>query len=204
MPSLVSLWSTAPFLLNNSVGEFNPYGTVEGRMASFDDAIEKMLWPERRKTDVENVAALGLRENIGVPGLPGYIQRTTATSYLKLAAGFFPPPFDQFGDKVLGPIPRGFPVSLLASLPLVPEGRRLPDPRLIRLALGLIDALGDIPDDLTEEERDLRAWEALSTYVPDLVELSKCPDYVVNRGHYFGSNLGDDDKLALIEFLKTF
>ena len=68
----------------------------------------------------------------------------------------------------------------------------------------MIDALGDIPDDLTEEERDLRAWEIMSTYVPDLVEHSNCPDYVVNRGHYFGSNLGDGDKRALIEFLKTF
>jgi hypothetical protein len=40
--------------------------------------------------------------------------------------------------------------------------------------------------------------------------LSKCPDYVVNRGHYFGTGfdgepaLSDQDKGALIEFLKTF
>jgi hypothetical protein len=54
--------------------------------------------------------------------------------------------------------------------------------------------------------------------------MSKCPDYVVNRGHYFGTAkfnetdglsddeksygpspaLGDDDKRALIEFIKTF
>jgi hypothetical protein len=40
--------------------------------------------------------------------------------------------------------------------------------------------------------------------VDPLLELSKCPDYVVNRGHYFGTNLNDDDKWALIEFLKTF
>jgi hypothetical protein len=44
-----------------------------------------------------------------------------------------------------------------------------------------------------------------------LLALSKCPDYVVNRGHYFGTSyfagepaLSDDDKRALIEFLKTF
>ena len=42
-------------------------------------------------------------------------------------------------------------------------------------------------------------------------EQSKCPDFVVNRGHYFGTArqdqeppLSDDDKRALIEFLKTF
>ena len=51
-----------------------------------------------------------------------------------------------------------------------------------------------------------------------LFKLSKCPDYVVNRGHYFGTDLletkldvtkrepglSDKDKRALIEFLKTF
>jgi hypothetical protein len=43
------------------------------------------------------------------------------------------------------------------------------------------------------------------------MELGKCPDHAVNRGHYFGSDafpeepgLSGKDKLALIEFLKTF
>ena len=42
-------------------------------------------------------------------------------------------------------------------------------------------------------------------------EVSKCPDFVVNRGHYFGTSyfkeepaLSDDDKRALIEYIKTF
>ena len=34
-PSLVSLWSTAPFLLNNSVGKFNYDPSVDSRMDSF-------------------------------------------------------------------------------------------------------------------------------------------------------------------------
>jgi hypothetical protein len=57
-----------------------------------------------------------------------------------------------------------------------------------------------------------------------MLALSKCPDLVVNRGHYFGtarfnqqdslsadeksygreSELSDGDKRALIAFLKTF
>ena len=37
-----------------------------------------------------------------------------------------------------------------------------------------------------------------------MMRLSNCPDFVVNRGHYFGTELSDRDKLALIEFLKTF
>jgi hypothetical protein len=47
--------------------------------------------------------------------------------------------------------------------------------------------------------------------VPDLVRLSKCRDYVTNKGHYFGTSyfaeepgLTDLDKRALIAFLKTF
>ena len=30
------------------------------------------------------------------------------------------------------------------------------------------------------------------------------PDYVVNRGHYFGTQLSDVDKRALIAFVKMF
>jgi hypothetical protein len=39
--------------------------------------------------------------------------------------------------------------------------------------------------------------------VPDLLKVSKCPDFILNRGHTFGSELADEDKRALIEFLKT-
>ncbi len=63
-----------------------------------------------------------------------------------------------------------------------------------------IKDLKSLPEDPTEEE----ARAVFADLVDPLVELSKCPDYVVNRGHYFGSNLSDDDKWALIEFLKTF
>ena len=50
--SLISAWSTAPFLQNNSVGKFNPSPSVGARMESFDDSIEKMLWPEKRDKDL--------------------------------------------------------------------------------------------------------------------------------------------------------
>jgi hypothetical protein len=39
---------------------------------------------------------------------------------------------------------------------------------------------------------------------PILLNASMCPDLIVDRGHTFGSDLPDADKLALIEFLKTF
>jgi hypothetical protein len=50
--------------------------------------------------------------------------------------------------------------------------------------------------------------------VDPLVKASKCPDYIVNRGHYFGTDyfqdtktepgLSDEDKKSLIAFVKTF
>ena len=56
-----------------------------------------------------------------------------------------------------------------------------------------------------------RRNKVFANLVPDCCSLSKCPDYVVNRGHYFGTSyfkeepgLSDDDKRALIEYIKTF
>jgi hypothetical protein len=206
--SLVSVWSTAPFLLNNAVGPFYGEPSVEARMASFHESIQQMLWPEKRQKD----AVLGDK-------VPGYIQRTTSASSLKVAWGYLPGKFswfrgllghwlprifDEFGLEI-GPIPKGTPVSLLANLPFVAETTALEDrlhhaEKLLTLAHKLRKDLKALPPDAT----DAQAIAAFSGVVPDLVKLSKCPDYVVNRGHYFGSNLSDEDKWALIEFLKTF
>jgi hypothetical protein len=46
--SLTSIWATAPYLHNNSVGVFVKDPSVQGRMTAFLDGMQKMLWPERR------------------------------------------------------------------------------------------------------------------------------------------------------------
>jgi hypothetical protein len=46
--SLTSIWATAPYLHNNSVGIFVKDPSVRGRITAFNDGIVKMLWPERR------------------------------------------------------------------------------------------------------------------------------------------------------------
>ena len=62
-----------------------------------------------------------------------------------------------------------------------------------------------------EGKSDEEAAQVFKDLVPDLIKVSKCPDYVVNKGHYFGTSffkeeppLSNEDKQALIEFLKTF
>jgi hypothetical protein len=211
--SLISLWSTAPFLQNNSVGTFNEDPSVEGRMKSFNDSIQQMLWPERRKKD----PVIGDK----VSG-PSYIQRTTATSYIKVPSGYLPGRlsglmdwgeyvhhllpwlFTSGADLEIGPIPKGTPVNLLANIQLLAESPRLDDKKehlkkLVPVVIKLKKALKSLPRDATDEQ----ARAAFDPIVPDLLSVSKCPDFIVNKGHYFGTNLSDDDKNALIEFLKT-
>jgi hypothetical protein len=43
----------------------------------------------------------------------------------------------------------------------------------------------------------------LSELAPDLLAHSKCPDFIEDGGHYFGRDLSDPTKKALIEYLKT-
>ncbi len=221
--SLVSLWSTAPFLLNNTVGDldpgsgysqsgkdiYNPSPSVDNRMKSFNDSIEKMLWPEKRDKD----PVLGNK----IHG-PSLIDRTTEKSYLRISTGFLPdelrplvgfgyrwfPMFFGEGGVQIGPIPAGTPVNLLASIDM--EKIRN-DPAALTLLLQLKHDLESLPANATDED----ARKALSNLVPKLMTYSKCPDFVVNRGHYFGTDLlpgepglTDQDKRALIEFLKTF
>ena len=45
--------------------------------------------------------------------------------------------------------------------------------------------------------------ELAKTAGPALLAASKSPDFVLDRGHWFGEFLSDDDKEALIAFLKT-
>jgi cytochrome c5 len=217
-PSLVSVWSTAPFLLNNSVGKFDPSPSVAARMASFQNSIEKMLWPEKRDKD----PVLGDKL---APG-PSLIDRTTAASYLRIPGGYLPDflrPLLSFGARFfpwifgeggvqIGPIPKGTPVALLASLDLLgeekgPAEKLQHQKEVLDLFLKMKLDLASLPPNASDEQ----AKRVFANLVPGLLQLSKCPDYVVNRGHYFGTSyfqeepgLSDDDKRALIEYMKTF
>ena len=226
VPSLVSLWSTAPFFVNNSLGRFDPSPGVEARVQSFHHSIEQLLWPEKREKDL----ILGDK-------VPGVIDRTTTRSYLRIPKGYLPDFLQgilELEEKILpdvqllpslftengieiGPIPKGTPVNLLTNLNVYPDDagvidRFLHKKKLVRSLIKIKKALKAIPPDATDEEA--RKVFREKDVVESLLELSKCPDFVVNRGHYFGTDqlqndehepgLSDEDKRALITFLHTF
>ncbi|MDQ8726119.1 hypothetical protein [Bradyrhizobium sp. LHD-71] len=229
-PSLVSLWSTAPFLLNNALGPLNGDPSVEARLKAYDAAMEQLLWPEKRDKD----ALLG---NKGV----GLIDRTSEPTLITIPSSHIPGPFAGWhewayqwahrwlpwlvssgGDITIGPIPKNLPVNLLANIRLLPENIvGLPDhiARVIALRPDLERGIDLRRENATDEE----LFQHYTQLAPRLLALSACQDFEVNRGHYFGTAqfnetegltddekafgpeapLSDDDKRALIAFLKT-
>lgn len=55
VPTLMSIWATAPFFHNNALGTFNNDPSVAGRLAAFDDASTRLLWPEKRREPTKHV-----------------------------------------------------------------------------------------------------------------------------------------------------
>jgi hypothetical protein len=209
--SLISVWATGPYLQNNSLGVFKWSGSVADREAAFEDGVTKLLWPEKRE---------GSRSYVTVSGKshPGVIDVTPEATYLTVAPGFLPPdlaPLSGWLDRLfpnvfhsggiqLGPIPKGTPINLLSNLDLT-KG-----PEVLDLLLHIKHDLHVLPAGYNDEE----ARKQFAPLVPKLLGVSKCKDFIVNKGHYFGTDflpakegepgLTDDDKHALMAFLKTF
>ena len=154
------------------------------------------------------------------------IDRTTAPSYLRVPVGYLPDFAPQLAPLVkalapavvgkagleIGPIPKGTPVNLLANLDILPDNQTpleklAHDRQLLELLVKIKRDLLALPAGATDDQ----ARAVFKNLAGPLLALSKCPDFVVNRGHYFGTDrfkeepgLSDADKRALIEFLKTF
>ena len=176
-------------------------------MKSFDSGIGQLLWPETREGNMKYMTASGKE-------LPGKIDVTSATSYLRVPKGYLPdflqplvrplshaqPWLFSEGGIEVGPIPAGTPVNLLSNVDLEQKDKVLA--ALTKATL----ALQSLPHGATDEEMR----RAFADLVDPLLAVSKCPDFVVNRGHYFGTDyfgeepgLSDSEKRALIAFLKT-
>lgn len=166
-PSLISVWSSAPFFQNNGLGLFNGDPSVSGRMVAFNDAIEKLLWPEKRE---------------------GVIKRTTRETQLDIGAL----------ENVT--VPEGTPIKLLANL----DPNTVPQPVKSFLISDpgdnpLVDFVGGLLSPKINFFTNLLPQPIASL----LVKFNTAPDFYEDHGHLFGTDLPDDDKWALIEFLKT-
>jgi hypothetical protein len=179
----------------------------------FDQAMAQMLWPELREVDPV------FKEQRG-PGI-GVIDRITKDSYLDVPEGYIPdyarplvgiarrlfPFLSGSGYSVkVGPFPKGMAIGLITNIDLLGfdlddaerEAHKKKVLRLIKRLKSELKSKQPLPD-------------VLKSLTDDMLAVSKCPDLVVNKGHYFGTSyfpeepgLSDDDKRALIEFLKTF
>lgn len=151
-PTLAGIWATAPFFHNNGLGLYNADPSVDGRMAAFNDAIEKLLWPEKR---------LGLRS----------MMITSEDSELPLESGY------------RLKIRKDTPVKLIANIN-APELQLLRNDTFLSRLIGWMIGRGRLYN--------------------TLLRRNLAPDFVEDRGHTFATGLSDEDKRALIEYIKTF
>jgi hypothetical protein len=199
------------------LGHFESSPSVEARLRAFDDAIHQLLWPKDRDRDsllgdkipgvidrVGDRLPPGHRDErvylkIGMGYLPDFLQKT-----LRQQQALFPSLFSEGGIR-LGPIPPDTPIGLLSNLTLLSSD---PDPakrlahaeKVAALVVQILKKLHDLGPNATNDQ----AKAVFKDLVEPLLALSKCPDFVVNRGHLFGVGLSKDDKAALIQFLKMF
>jgi len=182
-------------------------------MKSFDDSIEQMLWPEKREKD-----ALFLNET--GPGV-GIIDRITVDSYLEVSENYIPDylrPFVTVGRRLfpfitggdysikIGPFPKGMPIGLITNMDML--GSELTPAEQEEHRKKVLSLLRRTKEEI-RTHNDLGT--VLGNLADDMLAVSKCKDFVVNKGHYFGTSyfaeepgLSDDDKRALVALLKTF
>jgi hypothetical protein len=101
----------------------------------------------------------------------------------------------RLGDLTLPPFPRGTPVNLIMNMnPEAPRADMIRAVSALTRGLLLSRAKGDSPE-------ALRVFAAEAGAA--LLAVSKCPDFVLDRGHWFAEGLSDTEKQQLKAFLKT-
>lgn len=104
----------------------------------------------------------------------------------------------KLGGIKLGPVPTGTPVNLIMNLnPEAPTGD------LLRAVFGMTRGFLRINKDQLSQ-KDGSAWKAFEAEAAaPLMRVSKCPDFVLDRGHWFAQSLSDEEKKQLKAFLAT-
>jgi hypothetical protein len=103
----------------------------------------------------------------------------------------------------INPIPKGTPINLIMNM-----NPQAPLVDLVRATSGLTRALLRVRRDNLPDDESGGHFQALAAFQqeagPALLKVSKCPDFVADRGHWFGEYLSDDEKKQLEAFLETF
>jgi hypothetical protein len=181
-PPLVSIWATAPYLHNNSVGLYNGDPSLGARMAAYEDGMTKLLWPERR---------------LGIGSMLVTTQDSKLPDIFPMLLKVMPEFADLPGlDLDLINVPKGTPVNLMMNL-------HAKDVKAVLQAYvdGVLDGQ---PRDKFAELRKKNHAQGVQRLMDKLVEVNMCPDFIEDRGHTYGRELPDEDKRALIEFIKHF
>jgi hypothetical protein len=103
------------------------------------------------------------------------------------------------GDLRIGPIPANTPVNLFANVN--------PDADQDKLTHAVKVATQTLTDIESTQVPAAEAWPLFTSRIaPELMAVSRCPDFVMDRGHYFEwfKQMTDENKRDLIELLKTF
>lgn len=96
----------------------------------------------------------------------------------------------------VGYIPEGTPINLVASINgpgLYEDKERLNT---------LVEVVADLAK-VQKHRLPTLHHPKVPNLVPNLLKINKCPDFVLDHGHTFGSELSDEEKWDLIEYLKT-
>ena len=168
-------------------------------MQSFQDSIEQMLWPEKREQ--------GPRAGRQGPGhhrphdrdratcacRPATC-RTACSALLGAAARRLPPDARSARTGIeIGPIPDGHAGQPAREPGPGPERSERRSSSVKHRREAARSSLLKIKHDLEALPARTRATRrrarSFANLVEPLLELSKCPDFVVNRGHYFGTDL---------------
>ncbi len=103
------------------------------------------------------------------------------------------------GDLKLGPFPKGMPVNLISNIDPKSDHKQL-----VAAFDALLRYIREYRSSNNNQEVGLHRFE--SEVAPAFMKISKCPDFVLDRGHDYEviRNLSATEKEALIDLLKTF
>jgi mono/diheme cytochrome c family protein len=178
-PTLVSIWATAPYFHNNALGKYTGDPSVRGRLEAYLDAMEKLLWPSKRD------GLKSIKRTDHVTSLPDIFPGIVANHKS----------LDNMNLEIME-LPAGTPVNLLMNL----------NPKYVPqlVAAYIKGVLGGKPRTQYKTLVNKRREAGIEAMEKKMLELNTCPDFIEDRGHTFGSNLHDDEKMALVEYMKYF